>query len=57
MLTLRLERARDALLDGDRSLLDIAVECGFHSASHFSRAFALRFGVPPARFRRLRQPG
>jgi AraC family transcriptional regulator len=57
VLKLRLDRARDALLEGDRSLTDIAGECGFHSASHFSRAFALRFGLPPARFRRLQQPG
>lgn len=52
VMKLRLERAREALLEGDQPVADIAVECGFNNASHFSRTFALRFGMPPATYRR-----
>src|SRR3546814_2898076 len=42
----RLQRAQELLLSTDLSLADIALDCGFYDQSHFSRAFAKRFGVP-----------
>jgi AraC family transcriptional regulator len=51
MVKLRLERARDALLNADDRIVDIAQECGFADASHFSRAFATHFGMSPTSFR------
>lgn len=52
LLKLRLERAAELLAEGDDSLLDIALVCGFNDASHFSRAFARRHGQPPSAYRR-----
>jgi len=51
MMKLRLERAREALLSADGRIVDIAQDCGFTNASHFSRAFSTQFGLSPANFR------
>jgi AraC family transcriptional regulator len=48
----RLERARRLMLNGSLTLLDIALETGFSSHSHFSRAFRRHYGVSPSSFRR-----
>ncbi len=53
LMKLRLERARDMLTEGDARIIDVAVELGFTNPSHFSRAFARRFGLAPAAFRQL----
>ena len=52
-LGLRLDRARDLLRQTTLSVLEIALACGFASASHFSRAYRARFGHAP-RGERLR---
>jgi AraC-like DNA-binding protein len=54
LLTLRLSRARRQLLLTDDSVEMVASSCGFHSASHFIRAFGQRTGVTPAQYRRLK---
>ncbi|WP_439500143.1 GlxA family transcriptional regulator [Bosea sp. (in: a-proteobacteria)] len=46
-LGLRLERARDLLRQTSLSVLEIALACGFSSASHFSRAYRARFSHSP----------
>lgn len=50
-VTLRLNKARNLLLQTECSVTDIAVACGFESASHFSRVYRAHFGVPPTRQR------
>lgn len=55
-LGLRLDRARDLLRQTSLSVLDVAVVTGFQSASHFSRAYRARFGMPP-RAERMPAPG
>ncbi len=45
--SLRLERARMLLRQTSLSVLEIAMACGFASASHFSRAYRVAFGHPP----------
>ncbi|MCP5099299.1 MAG: AraC family transcriptional regulator [Chloroflexi bacterium] len=50
-LRLRLERAAYALRLQDGSILDIALNCGFHSHETFSRAFKRWFGSTPRQFR------
>jgi transcriptional regulator GlxA family with amidase domain len=49
---LRLERAEFLLRTGELPLIHVAQDCGWGSASAFSRAFAARFGHGPAAHRR-----
>ena len=47
----RLERALVLLAHArERSLTEIALECGFASSSDFSRSFKQQYGVPPSAF-------
>jgi len=46
-LELRLDRARNLLLQSEASVSEIAVACGFSSISHFSKVFRARFGYSP----------
>ncbi|HEY0064152.1 MAG TPA: AraC family transcriptional regulator [Telluria sp.] len=55
MMKLRLERACAALLSDDARIVDIAGECGFADASHFSRAFSSHYGMSPTTFRHQRR--
>lgn len=51
----RLERAAQLLRSEDhaaQSVTDIALECGFNSASHFGSRFRQRFGMSPRAYRR-----
>jgi AraC-like DNA-binding protein len=63
LLRRRLERAAQLLCNefhARRTITDIALECGFNSASHFGQSFRQRFGVTPSQFRAaglLRQLG
>lgn len=45
---MRLKHGRWLLTNTDRTITDIAYECGFADASHFSRWFKNLFGVSPA---------
>lgn len=47
----RLDRARLLLRQTGLSVLEVAVACGFASASHFSRAYRAAFGHSPIRER------
>jgi AraC family transcriptional regulator, glycine betaine-responsive activator len=51
-LDLRLDAARRLLQQTRRGLMEIAVACGFASASTFSRAFRRRYGRSPRELRR-----
>jgi AraC-like DNA-binding protein len=57
LLKLRLERAKEQLLNSDASLADIAVDCGFADQSHFTRAFTKGIGASPGQWRRLYSSG
>ena len=46
-LKLRLDRAREMLLQTPKPILDVAVACGFASASHFSRCYRTEYGHRP----------
>jgi len=50
-LRLRLERAALLLLAGERSVLNVALSCGFRSHEAFCRAFRRRFGMRPGAYR------
>ncbi len=48
----RLDRARLLLHQTGLSVLEVALACGFASASHFSRSYRAAFGYPPVRERK-----
>jgi AraC family transcriptional regulator, glycine betaine-responsive activator len=47
-LKVRLDRARAMLLQTTKPILDVAVACGFASASHFSRCYREVYGHKPS---------
>jgi transcriptional regulator GlxA family with amidase domain len=48
---LRLDQARDRLLNGQNSIENVALSVGFKSADAFRRAFERRLGVNPGNYR------
>jgi AraC family transcriptional regulator len=52
---LRMEAARSMLRDTDKSTLEIALTCGFGSASHFASAFRRQFLQSPTEYRSSQQ--
>lgn len=46
-LQLRLKRANHLLAQTSMSVTQVAVACGFTSASHFTRSYRARFGITP----------
>lgn len=56
LLRLRLRRAIERVLDGERDLTALALDLGFASHAHLSDAFRREFGCPPSGLRRSLQP-
>jgi AraC family transcriptional regulator len=52
LLQCRVERARELLLAGNRTIAEIAAETGFYDQSHLVSQFKRAFGVTPRAFRR-----
>jgi AraC-like DNA-binding protein len=50
--TLRLAEAKRLLADGNRTVLDVALKCGFGSVEHFHRTFRAHQGSSPDAWRR-----
>lgn len=53
-LELRLQRARQLLLDTNHSIVQIGLLCGFSSGSHFATAYGALFGRTPREERQRR---
>lgn len=51
-IQLRLERARELLATGDRSVTEVCMEVGFSSLGSFSAQFSRRVGLSPSAFQR-----
>lgn len=51
---IRLQNARQALAETNRSLEVLALEAGFRDVRHFAAAFGKQFGVSPSEWRRPR---
>ena len=49
---LRVEKAATLILQGERSMSEIAVECGFKTAPYFNRAFKRSKGLTPGEYRK-----
>jgi AraC-like DNA-binding protein len=47
-----LEYAAVLLGNPELQITQISLQCGFEDLSHFSRAFKVRFGSSPAKFRK-----
>lgn len=47
----RLREAAERLITEPDNILDVALDCGFREASHFTRAFRAEFGVSPKAWR------
>jgi len=47
ILMMRVERAKELLLEGESKMIDIALATGFVEQSHFNRLFARMTGQPP----------
>jgi transcriptional regulator GlxA family with amidase domain len=54
-LDLRLKKARQLLLQTDKSIAEVAIACGFVSAPHFSKSYRDRYNVSPRDERQLRR--
>lgn len=50
-MDLRLQKARNLLLQTDMSVINVALSCGFTSPSHFSKCYRLRYDTTPYRER------
>jgi len=46
-LELRLQRAKQLLLDSHHSIVQVGLMCGFSSGSHFATAYGALFGITP----------
>jgi AraC family transcriptional regulator len=53
----RLERAKRLLAADDRPVTEVALECGFCSASHLATSFARAYRMPPSRYRAMLRRG
>jgi AraC family transcriptional regulator, dual regulator of chb operon len=50
----RLEYAAEQMTYSNRSILEIALDCGFNSLSHFCFVFKRQWGLPPLQYRKAR---
>lgn len=50
LMQLRLDFAKQLLKEGDTSITDIAMHCGFPDVFTFSKAFRRNFAVPPSQY-------
>lgn len=53
LISVRLEKAKQLLLEQELAVGEVAEAVGFTALSHFSRAFTQRFAVSPTNLRRL----
>lgn len=53
--TMRLAHGHWLLLNTSRTITEIAFECGFSDAAHFSRWFKRAYQSPPSKFRKTRR--
>lgn len=51
-IKLRITKARQLLIETDRSIIDIGMDVGYSSASHFAQVFKREAGVPPSHYRK-----
>lgn len=52
ILNIRMEKAKQMLLESDDSISDVAMRCGFDDSSYFTRTFRSSFGCTPSQVRK-----
>jgi AraC-like DNA-binding protein len=52
LITKRVVKAKDLLLETDANISEIAERCGFETLPHFHRMFKRMLGMTPAAYRR-----
>jgi len=48
----KMNMARQLLLDTDKSIFEVGLDCGYEYASHFTTAFKRRYGLSPKQFKK-----
>lgn len=56
LIKLRLSKAKEALIEGESSIKDIAHSVGYSDAYHFSKLFKKYYGCPPSKFKQKTTP-
>ena len=52
LMQVRLQRAAELLTHSERTITDIAYDCGFSDSNYFTRCFRKAMGQPPSQYRR-----
>lgn len=52
--SLRIKQAAHLLETSDKSILEIAFECGYQNASYFARYFKRKYHITPSEYRRIK---
>ena len=55
LLQLRMQAAKEELLTTQNPIAEVAMECGFNNAAHFSHHFKKVFGISPGDFRKRKK--
>ena len=53
VLRLKLNKAKNMLVDGTLTVAEVSDACGFYDASYFSRVFKKEFGVSPSHYQKM----
>ena len=48
----RVEQAKKQIMAGEKTMLEIALECGFCSQSHFNKVFKEQTALTPVEYRK-----
>ena len=55
ILNMRMEKAKQMLLNTTDSVGDVAMRCGFDDSSYFTRTFRSSFGCTPSQIRKVKE--
>lgn len=55
LIQIRLEKSRKLLRLGEKSITEVAGECGFHSSAHFSSCFYRKYKMSPSDYKAAMQ--